>query len=315
MFVQRQEIRNTRERISLLKKWRDRANQSLAASNPILEETKASTLQSRQQVAQLEAEIQSCSQQTEEDFVKMKLLTNQLELARSQLKDIVRENVQQLMRYIFPITCEGHPWYANAHTQMRLVSLILYILPFSEEDSESMSNVKDALADASQTAYVRGQWIYSDSGHHGQYRIVGAALPGAGDMNAYQLCGINERFLWEKMAILYCNSNIYQIVSQAEKGGDYDAVNHFKVALSHTTQLTHLLAFYLGVRLPKRLKHLDFIRTDLDVRRFSAKVGRLHANVLYLCTSQGVAPVHLRHANPLARLLTLLDSNICDLGR
>lgn len=94
-----------------------------------------------------------------------------------------------------------------------------------------------------------------------------------------------------------------------------EAVNQFKVALSHATQLSQLLAFFLGVRLPKRLNYLDFIRTDLDTRRFSAKIGRLHANVLYLCTSQGVAPVHLRHANPLARLLTLLEPNICDLGR
>ena len=61
---------------------------------------------------------------------------------------------------------------------------------YSEEDSESLATVKDALADASQMAYVRGHWIYADSGHNGQYLIVGAILPGAGDIAAYQLCGI-----------------------------------------------------------------------------------------------------------------------------
>lgn len=92
-------------------------------------------------------------------------------------------------------------------------------------------------------------------------------------------------------------------------------LRHFKVALSHVTQLTHLLAFYFGVRLPKKVAHLDFIRSDLATRRFAGRIARLHANVLFLCTSQGVAPDHLRHANPLARLSTLLETNICDLGR
>lgn len=92
-------------------------------------------------------------------------------------------------------------------------------------------------------------------------------------------------------------------------------LGHFKVALSHVTQLSHHLAFYFGLRLPKKLNHLDFIRSDLDAKRFSRKIARLHANVLFLCASQGVAPIHLRHANPLARLSTLLDPNICDLGR
>jgi len=45
------------------------------------------------------------------------------------------------------------------------------------------------LADASQTAYVRGQWIYADTGYNGQYRITGVCLPGTGDVASYQLCG------------------------------------------------------------------------------------------------------------------------------
>lgn len=50
-----------------------------------------------------------------------------------------------------------------------------------------------ALDEASQTAYVRGQWVYADTGHNGLYRIAGAVLPGTGDMAAYQLCG--EHFI------------------------------------------------------------------------------------------------------------------------
>lgn len=169
-----------------------------------------------------------------------------------------------------------------------------------------------ALDEASQTAYVRGQWVYADTGHNGLYRIAGAVLPGTGDMAAYQLCGKSCKHSQISFCIL--NDSV-RTVDQANKTGDNEMLRHFKVALSHVTQLTHLLAFYFGVRLPKKVAHLDFIRSDLDAKRFAGRVGRLHANVLFLCTSQGVAPDHLRHANPLARISTLLETNICDLGR
>lgn len=114
------------------------------------------------------------------------------------------------------------------------------------------------------------------------------------------------------------NSNNPRMISEVEqtkKDGDPQRLSHFKVALSHVTQVCNLLAFYFGIRLPKKVGHSDFISSDLDIKLFAGRIARLHANVLYLCTSQGVAPIHLRHANPLARLSTLLDPNICDLGR
>ena len=61
-----------------------------------------------------------------------------------------------------------------------------------EEDSESLATVKNELDDASHVTYVRGQWIYADTGHNGRYKIAGADLPGTGDMAAYLLCGINK---------------------------------------------------------------------------------------------------------------------------
>jgi len=113
-----------------------------------------------------------------------------------------------------------------------------------------------------------------------------------------------------------CNNfHLFFSVNQASKNGDMEPLGHFKVALSHITQLSHLLSFYLGVRLPKKLNYLDFMRGDLNSKRFAGRVSRLHANILFLCASQAVDPVHLRHANPLARLLALTKFNICDLGR
>lgn len=94
-----------------------------------------------------------------------------------------------------------------------------------------------------------------------------------------------------------------------------EPLRHFKVALSHATQLSHILAFYFGVRLPKKVAHRDFISSDLDAKRFSGRISRLQANILFLCTSQGMRPAHLRYVNPLARLLKLLGSSDYDLGR
>ena len=103
-------------------------------------------------------------------------------------------------------------------------------------------------------------------------------------------------------------------MKQCTKEKDTESLRHFKVALAHATQLSHVLAFYFGVRLPKRVTRRDFVN-DLDVKRFAGRLSRLHANILFLCTSQGVQGTHLRHINPLARLLTLLDPKVCDLGR
>jgi len=273
-----QEIKNTQERIKVLQKWKEETRESIAMRKPILNNVKLDKQKGQEMLSQLNNSTNAAKNDLVDNSVKNKKVFQYLEVTRSQLKEVIRENVTQLVKYIFPITWEG----LN-----------------SEEDSESLATVKDALADASQTAYVRGQWIYADTGHNGQYRIAGVCLPGTGDMASYQLC-----------------------VNQASKNGDTETLGHFKVALSHITQLSHLLSFYLGVRLPKKVTYLDFMKSDLnsdlnsdEFKRFAGRISRLHANILFLCASQAVDPVHLRHANPLARLLTLTELNICDLGR
>lgn len=266
-----QEIKNIRERIKVLQKWKEETRQSTAMRKPILNDVKMQKQRELDMLSQLNNSTNKAKKHMLDNAIRNKAVSEDLEKAQCQLKKVIRENVAQLVKYIFPITWEG----LN-----------------SEEDSESLATVKDALAEASQTAYVRGQWIYADTGHNGQYRIAGVCLPGTGDMASYQLC-----------------------VNQASKNGDKGTLGHFKVALSHIAQLSHLLSFYLGVQLPKKVTFLDFMRSDLNSKRFARRISRLHANILFLCASQAVDPVHLRHANPLARLLTLTELNICDLGR
>ncbi|XP_046464263.1 beclin 1-associated autophagy-related key regulator-like [Daphnia pulex] len=262
-------LRKTKERIQLLKKWKEQVQKSLESSQPILNELRARKLDTQKMIS-LNCAAQELPQNPTSSLTRIR---QELEVDKTLLKEIIQENVKLLLKTIFPITCEG-------------------LNVTGEEDSESLATVKNELDDASHVTYVRGQWIYADTGHNGRYKIAGADLPGTGDMTAYLLC-----------------------VEQVNKGGNEEKLRHFKVALSHVTQLCNLLAFYFGVRLPKKVAHSDFISSDLDAKIFAGRIARLHANVLYLCTSQGVAPIHLRHANPLARLSTLLDPNICDLGR
>lgn len=55
-----------------------------------------------------------------------------------------------------------------------------------DTDPEHLDTVS-AIAEASQTTYVRGRWVYTDTSHETQYRIVHPMLPGSGDYSAYNL--------------------------------------------------------------------------------------------------------------------------------
>ena len=59
---------------------------------------------------------------------------------------------------------------------------------FSDIDSMAMSTVT-ALAEARQTSYIRGRWVYTENAGELQYSIVEPSLPGNGDYSAYNLWG------------------------------------------------------------------------------------------------------------------------------
>lgn len=91
----------------MLKKWKEETERSLNSSRPILEELKASNAKRREKLNQLKAQTLSLHAQQQ----RTGQLTSQLDSTSSELKELVRDNITQLMRYIFPITCEGQPWY------------------------------------------------------------------------------------------------------------------------------------------------------------------------------------------------------------
>lgn len=111
--MQQQEVRSARERIMLLKKWRAELQDSIKSSRPILEELRLNISKARQRLEILQMNVRETAQHASEGNEKIISLSNQLRVEEAQLKEVVRENVNQLMRYIFPITCEGHPRYTK----------------------------------------------------------------------------------------------------------------------------------------------------------------------------------------------------------
>lgn len=84
---------------------------------------------------------------------------------------------------------------------------------YSESDTMAVSTVS-ALRDASHTAYVRGQWVYTDGSGEAQYRIVEPTLPCSGDYSAYNLWGkFHVILIWYFLCISILIENTMYLVS------------------------------------------------------------------------------------------------------
>nr|CAD7441769.1 unnamed protein product [Timema bartmani] len=136
-----------------------------------------------------------------------------LEAVHQDLKEVIRSSVQQLVTYIFPITA---------------------VQPAPPGTGKEEEDTVTALADASRTAYVRGHWILTDSSGELHHCIVAPTLPGSGDYSAYSAWVATNK-------------------ETGVPGGGTDSVDHnpaynLAAALTYTTQLINVLAYYLDVR-------------------------------------------------------------------
>ncbi|XP_022196498.2 beclin 1-associated autophagy-related key regulator [Nilaparvata lugens] len=209
------------------------------------------------------------------DAISQRRKLTQLQL---DIKQRVRTNLQHLVEYIFPISV--------VQPQNR-----------SQEDCDTVS----ALAEASRTAYMGGRWVYTDSSGELQHCIVAPTLPGSGDYSSYNS--------W-----VAANKDGGVPGSHSEIVNDNQAYN-ISAALTYTTQLINVLAFYLDVRLPSKLCYSEFCGSEVSEHKFARRVARLNWNVLHLCFSQRVDARHLQPTHTLHNLLLLLDTSFSDLGR
>lgn len=211
-----------------------------------------------------------------DESVKLKEQEEILHKAQEELKQVRRTNIQQLVHYIFPITV---------------------VKPnCSHEDSDTVS----ALEEACHTAYVQGKWVVTNNtSSELQYCIVAPALPSSGDYMAY-----NDWVAANKDGVPTATNTV-----------DFNPAYNISAALTYTTQLVNMLAYYLDVRLPSKLCYSEFCTNELSKEKFTKRVARLNWDVVHLCLSQNVDPSKLKAECTLGNILTLLDLNCSDLGR
>lgn len=171
----------------------------------------------------------------------------------------------------------------------------------SEVELSSEFDTVSALAEATRTAYVRGRWVFTDSSGELHHSIVAPTLPGSGDYSAYNL------WVAENKDGVPGGSTSSVI--------DNNPAFNITAALTYTTQLVNILAFYLDVRLPYKMIYSDFCSSDMNEQQFSRRVARLNANILHLCFTQSVRLDVLHPARTLHNILQLLNTEVGDLGR
>ncbi|GLH05602.1 Uncharacterized protein GBIM_11196 [Gryllus bimaculatus] len=242
-----------------------------------------------------------------------------MHLLHEELKNVIRTNVHQLVQYIFPIAqaqpvTRVPPGVKSASPEneeessgvavwsggMKAEGVTWHGLPVIRETETEPLDTVSALADATRTAYIRGHWVFTDSSGELQHCIVAPWLPDSGDYSAYNM--------W-----VAANKD-----GVPGAGGDFEVHNpayNISAALTYTTQLVNILAFYLDVRLPTKLCYSDFCGHELKTPQFIRRVARLNSNVLHLCFSQNVNPNLLHPSHTLQNILHLLDTEVSDLGR
>ncbi|XP_014255966.1 beclin 1-associated autophagy-related key regulator [Cimex lectularius] len=193
---------------------------------------------------------------------------------RDKLMRLRKVNIKQLVQYIFPIT-------------------VVKPSVSHEEDSDTVS----ALEDACRTAYVQGKWVFTNISSELQHCIVAPTLPSSGDYTAY-----SDWVAANKDGVPTSTNTI-----------DFNPAYNISAALTYTTQLVNMLAYYLDIRLPSKLCYSEFCTSELSKEKFTKRVARLNWNVIHLCLSQNVNPSLLKAESTLGNILQLLEA--AELGR
>uniref|UniRef100_A0AAG5DKI6 Beclin 1-associated autophagy-related key regulator n=1 Tax=Anopheles atroparvus TaxID=41427 RepID=A0AAG5DKI6_ANOAO len=244
----------------------------------------------------------------------------QLAAVQDRLRLMKRDHVQQLVRYIFPITqtiVSRSQQLAATGGGGGNISTTSSSSGGSTGPGNNTRSTINEISEATRTAYVRGQWVLQDSFGEVQHVIVAPALPGTGNYSAYTE--------WTTVATGGGGGSgtLTGLDQQSSAGGDHQPPHAPRVgshnpahtiaaALTYTTQLVHLIAFYLDVLLPFRVAYSDFCTTALPEAQFTRKVARLNADIVHLCHTQGCRLNDMNPTHTLANVLCLLKS--ADLG-
>uniref|UniRef100_A0A182Y1X0 Beclin 1-associated autophagy-related key regulator n=1 Tax=Anopheles stephensi TaxID=30069 RepID=A0A182Y1X0_ANOST len=238
-----------------------------------------------------------------------------LTAVQERLRQLKRDQVQQLVRIIFPITQTIVSRSSLAGSTTSTTSSA----SGSSAGGTGLSNTRSTIheiSEATRTAYVRGQWVLQDSFGEVQHVIIAPALPGTGNYSAYNDWATGDGGGAVMNAASTAATSTMEVSSSPAGGssrvGSHNPAHTIAAALTYTAQLVALLGYYLDVRLPYRVSYADFCTTTLSEAQFARKVARLNADIVFLCHTQGCRLNDMNPTHTLENLLRLLKSP--DLG-
>ncbi|XP_037951515.1 beclin 1-associated autophagy-related key regulator [Teleopsis dalmanni] len=224
-------------------------------------------------------------------FEKISKLRERRSKLFEKLQEATRRGITQLVSYIFPI----QEIVLRDELKQRVQAAIANNV--QNEESETIA----ALADAKNTSYIRGKWVFHGSGiSEMQYRIVAPSLPANGDYTAY---------------LDWLTDNKDDVPKSSANEISPSRVGAYRImgALTYTTQLTQLMSYYLNIRLPYKLAYGDFCK-KLNEEQFLRRVTKLNSNIMYLAYTQQVMLRALNENHTLENILAILDAEKSNLG-
>ncbi|XP_011193797.1 beclin 1-associated autophagy-related key regulator [Zeugodacus cucurbitae] len=231
-------------------------------------------------------------------YVEINKLREQHTGLLDKVQQGTRRNINELVKYVFPIT----EVVLKNEKRFNPIAGIARGTDKCGATSKNDCETMEQLADAKNTSYIRGKWVFHGSGiSEMQYLIVAPSLPANGDYTAY---------------LDWLSDSKDDVPKNEGNQVAPSRISAFRIigALTYTTQLTELLSFYLNVRLPYKMSYGDFCR-KLNEEQFLRKVSRLNSNIMYLAYTQQVQLRNLNENHTLENILAILDVEKSNLGR
>uniref|UniRef100_A0A2M4AK29 Putative beclin 1-associated autophagy-related key regulator n=1 Tax=Anopheles triannulatus TaxID=58253 RepID=A0A2M4AK29_9DIPT len=296
------DIKRSTEKANILRK-------TIEQKRTAIEELRAQERALRERNRTLRIKLPRCDDKVQElsEFVMLKLEESehrkqQLTAVQDRLQQLRRDHVQQLVRYIFPVsqTIVSRSQSASTASSASDSSAAATAHSHSGHHPHGSRSTIHEISEATRTAYVRGQWVLQDSFGEVQHVIVAPSLPGTGNYSAYTE--------WVAGVGVGSSAGSSSPGSRQARVGCHNPAHTIAAALTYTSQLVALIGQLLDVRLPYRVAYADFSKTTLTETQFRRKVARLNTDIIALCYAQGCRLNEMHPTHTLENVLCLLAS-------
>ncbi|XP_065216731.1 beclin 1-associated autophagy-related key regulator isoform X3 [Planococcus citri] len=273
-----EQIREKKEKIAILQSLSVEKKKTIKRRKKMLEDLKSFNERSGEELLKNE----DCHLELKENMTKLgtqqPLILSKLEIIRPSLKALIRTRIEELVQFIFPI---------NEVQSSKSVS----------QNTDSQEDIKNKLAEAQRTAYIRGRWVFTDSWGETQHSIVAPTLPDSGDYSPY--------LDW----VSADKDNTLAMTSSSDV--DHNPAYNLSAALTYTTQLVNIIAYYLDIRLPNKLYYRQEI-TDIDTSCISYYEGQLTHQIRTVATRLSISDVEDDDRDALRMDNMVIDDNYDD---